>query len=353
MKKIAVAFGLFGFFSVASAQSNVTVYGVLDTGLIKESGSDVRMGDYMTSRIGFKGSEDLGNGLKATFELEQRFRLNSGELTGNYSWDEKIRTMLGQDERMVWTAQADVGLAGPWGAVRLGRVPDMSVDTFTLADPFDQDGIASSFSVKSLLHSHYLSNTVRYDSPVWQGFDFGVTYTLGSDRHGDSPIDVFVKSAGNDGFAFNPRYQNGPVMLLANFERARDSDNAYLWDVGGTFQWGRVKLFLGYERTQFKLDVATDMTGNQKEWLGGLHYRVGPHLFIASYDRGEIDAGRYNGHADKYALGYNYDFSKRTRLYGSVIYIDSSNDDVGAFYNTNGAARDSLSGVQIGLTHQF
>ena len=60
------------------AQSNVTLYGIVDTGLVKESGSDVGMGSNVDSRIGFRGVEDLGSGMKATFELERRFNLNDG-----------------------------------------------------------------------------------------------------------------------------------------------------------------------------------------------------------------------------------------------------------------------------------
>ena len=80
---------------------------------------------------------------------------------------------------------------------------------------------------------------------------------------------------------------------------------------------------------------------------------MGPHQFLATYDRGEIDAGRYGGHANRYAVGYHYDFSKRTMLYSSLIHVDSSNDRVGSIYNSNGTARDSLTGIQIGLNHRF
>lgn len=355
MKKTLIAAGLFSLLpALASAQTKVNIYGVLDTGLVKESGSDVRMGDYMASRIGFKGTEDLGNGAKATFELEKRFRLNNGQLTGNYRWDEKIRKDLGHDDDMEWTGYANVGLAGQWGAVRLGRVMTMVAETFTMIDPFDQNGIAASYSVNNLIHSQYSDNTIRYDSPNVNGFEVGLTYSLGDDKHGDSEEDRFVKRVGNDGFAISPRYRNGPVLLLANYERVSDSDNSYRWDLGGTYQTGDLKLFFGYERSVFKLDdVVTGKSGNQTEWLAGLQYRMGPHMILASYDRGEIDAGQYDGHANRYAVGYNYDFSKRTMLYSSLVYVDSSNDRVGSIYNSNGTERDSMTGIQIGLNHKF
>ena len=354
MKKTLVAAVLSGLLSAAAyAQSSVNIYGILDTGLIKESGSDVRMGDYMSSRIGFRGTEDLGNGLKATFELEQRFRLNDGTPSSSYSWDEKLRNRLGRNDDTRWTGYANVGLAGQWGAVRLGRVMSLVAETFTMIDPFDQNGIASSYSVNSLLHSHFLSDTVRYDSPNINGFELGLTYTLGDDKHGDSAEDQFVRREGNDGFAINPRYRNGPGMLLANFERVADSGNSYLWDVGGTYQWGDLRLFLGYERTVFKLNELVGKAGNQSEWLTGLLYRMGPHIILASYNRGEIDAGIYDGRANKYAVGYNYEFSKRTTLYSSLTYVDNSDPAIGAIYNSNGTERSSMTGIQIGLNHKF
>lgn len=355
MEKNLIAAALSGIFMVAAAhaQSSASVYGILDTGLVKESGSDLKMGDYMASRIGFRGNEDLGNGLKATFELEQRFRLYNGVKTGSYTWDESIRTQLGRDSNTEWTGYANVGLAGQWGSVRLGRVMDMIAETFTQIDPFDENGIATSYSYYSFLHSHFLNNSVRYESPDFNGAGFGLSYTVGGDKQGDSPEARFLKKNGNDGFAVSPHYNNGPLMLLANFERVADSGNSYLWDIGGTYQWGNTKFFLGYERTILKLDERAGSSGNQTEWLAGIQYRIGPHTFLASYDRGEIDAGRYNGHASKYAVGYDYNFSKRTFLYINAVHIDSTSDRIGAIYNSNGAPRDSMNGWQIGINHTF
>ena len=79
MKKTLIALAVLGAAAgVAHAQSNVTIYGIVDTGFIKESGSDIKMGENVNNRIGFRGVEDLGSGQKATFELEKRFELADG-----------------------------------------------------------------------------------------------------------------------------------------------------------------------------------------------------------------------------------------------------------------------------------
>ena len=79
MNKTLLAFLLAtGIAGTVHAQTGVTIYGMVDTGFIRESGSDVRMGGNEDSMIGFRGTEELGSGMKATFQLERRFNLNDG-----------------------------------------------------------------------------------------------------------------------------------------------------------------------------------------------------------------------------------------------------------------------------------
>ena len=109
MKKTLIALAVLGAAAgVAHAQSNVTIYGVVDTGYIKETGRDVRMGENINNRIGFRGAEDLGGGLKATFELEKRFDLYDGTNgnTDTAQYQGKKETS-GPD----WDGAANLGLA--------------------------------------------------------------------------------------------------------------------------------------------------------------------------------------------------------------------------------------------------
>ncbi len=372
MKKTLIALAVMGAAAgVAHAQSNVTIYGVVDTGLIKESGSDVRMGGNVDSRIGFRGVEDLGSGMKATFELERRFNLNDGTQNNSSLINPKdpgtsfVQGYLNktswnysdwvQGKSGEWTGASNVGLKGDaWGQVRLGRVNNLSVETFRMLDPFNQYGVGASLAKANLLRSEQMGNTVRYDSPVWSGFGFGATYTLGHNTKGAANADY--DRLGNDGFAVNLKYDNGPILLLANYDRMVDSNDSYTWNVGGAYSYAGFKVSLGYEDSRMKLFENDDPSVGrikQQDWIVGLQYKTGAHTIGASYNRGKVELGGESGKANKYALGYTYGLSKRTSVYANVAYTDSDNEAVGLFYNDNGAFKDSVTGVQVGITHKF
>ncbi len=367
MKKTLIALAVLGACTgAAHAQTNVTIYGLVDTGLIKESGSDVRMGGNEDSRIGFKGTEDLGSGLKATFQLERRFNLNNGtRIAGNNALD-KLQGADNGEDGVDWQGAANVGLSSDtWGALRLGRVNDIAIENFGALDPFIYYGVGSSFGAYNLLYSEELANTVRYGSPAWAGFSLNLSYTLGNDTHHGNGEGIYGNDTGgyddygNDGFGIGLKYDNGPLMLTANYERIADSDNSRLWDIGGAWTWQGFKVSVGYQDTTVERAAAralgiADMNIDQKDWLVGLQYNTGPNTVKFSYNRGVVEShGDYDGKANKYSLGYTYDMSKRTSLYAMVAYTDSDNDFVGEIYNSNHVADDSVTGVQLGIAHRF
>lgn len=354
-RKLIVFAGMSLALGIAHAQTNVTIYGTVDTGFIKESGSDVRMDENSANVIGFKGTEELGGGLKATFQLERQFQLYNGTNKDTYSLDDSISRALGKRaDTTDWTGAANVGLEWNWGAVRLGRVNEMSVEYYTEIDPFMQGSTGSSLAKYSLLRSEQLSNTIRYDSPSLSGVSFGLTYTLGADDH-DS---VVSRDIYNDGFGVSLRYENGPLFLTGNFNRQADSDRSYVWNLGGAWDFNPVRVSLGYQKSNLKDLSALNLTDidspiSQKTWLVGLQYKVGAGTINASYNRANVDGTAHDGKANKYALGYTYDLSKRTSLYAVVSYLDSDNGYVASLNNDMGSENTSITGVQFGMTHNF
>lgn len=364
MKKTLIALAVLGAAAgVAHAQSNVTIYGIVDTGFIKLSGQDIKMGENVNNRIGFRGVEDLGSGMKATFELEKRFELADGTLKG-YSGAEN------NNKTTDWDGAANVGLKGDaWGAVRLGRVNELTTETIRKMDPFYQYGVGG--MIESTLRSARISNTVRYDSPNWSGFHFGATYSLGGNVNRDSAnaamLKVLNNGADNDGYAVSLGYDNGPLALVGNWSRLADSNKSYNWNLGAAYKFGPARVSLAYENTKNKgwklgdesaanaaAGMALGEQSKQQNWLLGLEWTLGPGRLNASVNYNQIkDVASWNDNKDnlKYAIGYTYNLSKRTSIYGNVAYTDYDDEQAAGYYGYKG--RDSVTGVQVGITHKF
>ena len=366
MKKTLIALAVLGAAAgVAHAQSNVTIYGIVDTGFVKKTGKDVQMDENVNNRIGFRGVEDLGGGMKATFELEERFNLYDGSNNKGKGYTKNDRTFAGL---------ANVGLKGDsWGSVKLGRVNELTTETIRAFDPFYQYGVGSMMYGSQRVRG--IDNTIRYDSPSWAGFKLGATYSLGQNtdkdtRDGTTDIiksKVAGHGADNDGYGIMLGYDNGPLSLVGNWSRLADSAKSSVWNLGAAYRFGDAKVELLYQQTIDKgwaLGQESNWTkkgafvgGNdikEKQWLLGLEWKLGPGRLNASAQWMEVEA---NGSAKvsdqdiyKYAIGYTYDLSKRTAIYGVVAYTDYDSKEIAEVY---GETSDSVTGVQVGITHKF
>lgn len=355
MKKQLLALSLLAAFAgMAHAQTNVTIYGLMDTGFIKETGSDLKMGEWNSSRLGFRGTEDLGGGYKATFQLEKRFYVNDGSING-----------------VDWEGASNVGLAGPFGAVRLGRMNEIETESFRRLDPFNQEGVGS--MLLGTQRTSRISNATRYDSPTFSGFRVSAAYYLGGNTQGsDASKDFVKKSADNDGFAIGLNYDNGPLLLLANFSRLSDSNSSNVWSLGASYKFGPVKIGLGYERTDDKgwkfaggsgKLKDTNMRSKQDNWILSADYKTGAHRIAGSFNWMKVKdvEGASNpywtrddsGDVKKYSIGYFYSLSKRTTLYGQLAYSDFEDKAVAEFFRGKGFEHDSVTGVQVGINHKF
>ena len=371
MKKALFILALAGASAgMAQAQSHVTIYGIVDTGIAKQTGKDTYMTHNYESSLGFRGMEDLGNGYKAMFQLEHRLNLNNG-------------TVYGGNPDIDWYGGANVGIGTPFGTFRIGRVDELPTETLRTLDPFNQDSIAS--MTLSTQRSTHIDNTIRYDSPNLSGVQIGATYSLGKNTKGSGRENAFAQAgADNDGYAGSVLYDNGIVTLLGNWSRLADSNKSYIWNLGGAYTWGPLRLSLAYEKTHDKgwYNAERSLSGNSgvadsslingvaakmDNWIFGLNYRIGRGTFKAAFNYVKVkdvngmsiaDGGDYwNGHSSadlkKYAIGYTYDLSKRTSLYGMVAYTDYENEAISNFFNGSGYNEDSVKGVQIGITHKF
>ena len=329
MKKSLIALAVLGAAAgVANAQTNVTIYGVADIGYVKTTGNSLNMNENVSNRLGFKGTEDLGGGLKATFQVEERFKLYNGKASGRGDFE----------------GATNVGLSGGFGQVRFGRVNELSTETLRKLDPFDQYGVASMFenTFRGNDQEGRLSSTVRYDSPNFSGFKFGATYSVKNQNASTIGYNPAYKAvvnefALNEGWALSGTYTNGPIYVVANYNVAVDSNKSYNWNIGGAYAFGPAKISLGFEETKNKL-VAADFD-KEKRYLVGLTYNVGAGLIKASYNHSNnFEASNLS--AKQWALGYTHNLSKRTSVYADYAHLSLKD---------NG----SSNGVQVGITHKF
>ena len=276
----------------AHAQSNVTVYGKIDIGVQKAIGSDVKaVATSGDSRLGFRGTEDLGGGLRAFFQLEHRFFPDTGT----------------QDGAQFWKGISHVGLSGSWGRVGLGR---QYTAAFSLAqnqiDPFGGDSVAQLRDVVMRvggITKVRIDGSLRYDLSMG-GLSLAASLAQSAKNGGpDAPISL------------GARYSAGNWFVVAGYEDpAAVSDKQ--WNLGAGYRMGKTLLTAGLAR-------GTTSTGAKAEgWMVGLDMPVGAvGSFKAAY--GEQDrAGR--SFARKLGLGYYHNLSKRTTLYTNLGHDSKS-----------------------------
>jgi predicted porin len=337
MKKSLVTLALMSAFAApAFAQSNVTVYGVVDAGLdsTRAAGvttSGVASGGMSDSRIGFKGQEDLGNGVTAKFVLEQGFNVDDGSQDSN---------------GRAFSRQAWVGLASKnAGELRLGRQNSLIYDATASIDPFNV-GLAGN-AVKFLGYGAYqlrVDNAVTYITPQMGGFEGRVQYGFG---------ETAGSTSDNHTLGFNGSYTTGPlsVSLTRNEQKfnvvgvvdGKATDTL----LGAEYDFKVAKAHVAYGQSKFEdnLSGANDKLNN---YLVGVSAPVGTGTVLASYIRSDIKDVD-SSVSSQFAVGYVHPLSKRTKLYASYAHV-SNDDNVDL---RSGVAGESFSKFNVGVNHSF
>ena len=328
MKKSLVALALFGAFAAtAQAQSSVQIYGTIDAGLGKATGETTKVTKRDNNKLGFKGTEDLGNGLKAIFQLEIRYESDTGTLENN--------------SRPLFQGQSRVGLQGNFGTVRLGRGLTAFQEASTAFEPwsgmptkagFQTDITVAGYTSDPLSADgnsrNRFSNAVFYNSPVISGFQFNATVAAKEANNNAvvparAPGNRFTFASGNYAVAANIAPASNPYSMSATYTNEqfaamaayeRNGLQAKLWSVAASFNPSKeLKLMASYQHQDdgnFKI-INTDT----KAWLIGANYDVGPGKIRAGYGQKTPDGVVKTKQA---SLGYDYNLSKRTYLYADI-----------------------------------
>jgi predicted porin len=393
MQKKIIALAVAGLVSGAAfAQTNVTIYGVVDAGYVHASGQNgntggpandvfngINSGVLGGSRIGFKGEEALGNGLKAVFTVEY-----GTEIDGNYG--------LGNTSALN-TRQSFVGLSNAkLGTLTLGR--QYAAGFYAMAK---NDILASSASAAPLNiltqatgmtiqagSAGRINNSIAYTSPTWSGFSARALYGYGEQAAsaGDGG-----NGTGNRGtFAVGGSYANGPMNVDLVYQTRQKLNNRAAvaaapgsagtaavagviagavatedavneWYIGGGYDFKVAKLVASYQ-------TQNDKNGNSVQQADANVWALG--VTVPVFGNGTIHAGYSklnwentrsatvaNGDAQSWAAGYTHALSKRTTLYTTYTYVNNDNARIAAGNAAVRATDESHNIFTAGMNHSF
>lgn len=309
MKKTLIALAVLAASGAAFAQSSVSLYGIADIALTKAKGTSAQLtsGGVSTSRLGFKGTEDLGGGLKAGFNFEQGLSLNDGSLS---------KSGGGEFGRAAW-----MNLSGGFGELRLGRTLNPS---FYAAAAWELTGAANYSVVVSqfggVLGGIRNSSQIAYTTPNMGGFSATVGYVLkGNSADEKAKVDL------------NAIYANGPLSVALGYNKVQDAEKNV--HVGARYNFGVFTLAGGI----------IDPAGDAKGFTIGGSVPLGPVNLV-------VDVARDTEFKDTDLLvEVKYPMSKRTTAYAAVLRDGKKkNGALGA-----ATAGKDVNGLGLGIRHNF
>lgn len=339
----------------AHAQSSVTIYGSVDAGVAYvddlggKSTTRVDQGTMQPDRIGFRGTEDLGGGMKAFFQLEAGFATDTGN-----------QINVGR----LFNRNATVGLSGSMGTVTLGNMPDLVFDyAGKLSNGFQLTNfyLFHPGNLDTLANTYQFNNAVRYTSPAIGGLTVSAMAGLG--EQADS-------SSRNRNLSAGANYTAGPLRLAAAYSRQNDRTAGYAgsflgtlglgnagtvfdtlttWAGGAGYTVGNWRLNALY--TQSRVELPAGGRFKQRNADLGAAFRYGPQSTLnLGYSHTRLEGARYN----QVSVGNVYAFSKRSEFYVQAAYQKAGGSANFAFQNNTGAASDDSQLVTtIGLHHLF
>jgi len=376
MKMKVIALAVAGLASGAAlaqvAPNNVTLYGIVDMGFgyysdanaaDTKAKSAIDSGQWKTSRIGFKGTEDLGDGLSASFQAEFK---NPGDTGSNLT-----------------SRNSFVGLK----SATLGEIKAGSVNSFhdnllsATSGVFEFAGVSQPTKVyietSGSAETSDLKNAVAYYSPVWSGFQV----KLGASTHADTGTDDVALTGttsatdGIKGATGNERvytaavhYTNGPLIAGATYEKnkyqdfylANSIDSGSEWHLAAAYDFGVVRVNGAYGQTTYPINQSTDHRDKRKQWMLGVSTPIGASGTLAvSYAHANLS---YNNASDDkssfWGIGYLHALSKRTQLYAAYGDINQDKDNTYKSRFDGGISKSATDAVyqtafNVGIRHNF
>lgn len=365
MKKLALISALLLTTGVANAQSSVSLYGRLDTGIRTVDGdkngntTSLSHSALGGSRWGIEGSEDLGSGTKSSFRLEGTIIPTTG-----------ANSSVGLFDRQSWVSLSNKD----WGTLRLGRDNTFGLDALfsgTLDAAGLLDGVGSNAAKVGTVSAYEpnpltslystargtrrLSNLVKYTNEV-NGFNFGVAYALGG---------VAGDAKNGSTLNYSLGYSNKDFSTVTTYQTTYDSSNRQmnLWNIGAKYKFGQISFLAAYHEVKTDAGYNSADAGYYQNILTGsnnkgkvavvntaLIYNFAPKwTSTLSYYNVDQSQGLKTGKVDSVITHLQYDLTKRTSLYGIVDYQKANGGLSGeALGNKN-----NQTGFTAGMRHIF
>ena len=392
MKKTLAALAVLGAFAAGSAAAaDVTLYGYVDFALKyshvdNDDGKDATdklemiSGGQSGSRFGLKGVEDLGNGMKVGFVLENGFNADDGSLANN---------------SRLFGRESQANIQGAFGTLSFGRVGQINSanGSYGITGIFSPFGTSWAGSVEGstyMVGYSRVDNAVTYVSPEFAGFKVYAQYSF--DVNTKAKMDE-GKTTADRYYGLGVTYKNGPMNLVAlvdsyNWSSKQgddltsddDTDDAYTFSLGGNYDFGFMKAYLGaqYFDNMFKktYDWNGDDTDRDAYAAIGTHgqfkgYGItagvdapvlgGTAMFAVGYSDTEQTEAKEGFDKEKMtrlgaSVGYTYNLSKRTNLYTVLSYYKDKYEDEVTTVNEKEVAGDrdpSSTMFWVGMRHRF
>jgi GBP family porin len=374
MKKSLLASAVLGAFAgAASAQSSVTLYGIVDVAYqyddFERGGASSRnaidAGKQAGNRLVVRGSEAIGGGTNAIFALEAGYSMDTGA--------------GGQGGRL-FGRQAWVGLEGGWGTLVAGKIASFSsgtgaFDMFGQIDPlgtaWDYAGLQSTFSPGT---SFRLDNAIMYRSPKIAGFQAGAGYSFQTGPNNAAPILQEAAGDGNNNRTIftGVSWGAGPFYAALTYDQIKFGSAAApagapgaadqkMLQIGGTFDLKFIKLHAAYAKedavrpTVIQAFLAAGPGADADAWMVGLSAPLGAFTLFGSYQERDGDSVLVGGvpvegDGEVFAIGGKYDLSRRTNLY--LVYANTEGDKS---LSPGIAATDFVNRqtIMLGVNHRF
>jgi predicted porin len=335
--------------SLACAQSSVQLYGTIDGGVRYQTNVDAAgnglvsttSGNYYSNRLGFRGKEELGNGLNAHFQLESGFNDKTGALDNT--------------NNVLFNRTAEVGIGGAWGSIDVGRQYTVGFRTEKFLDPFNHHytpliplasgaGTSLPAAAKTAGLSASSNSGTRFNNDVQYTGTFGGLTVRAEYALGEVADDANKGTAKGAAFSYT-----GSTLLAAGAYIHKETPAGFANDMfvaGGGFKWKAVTVKAGVSRE--RQDTAAAGTYQNETRFGGINYQLSKPLDLtAAIYRSSYDSAAGSGTRQLIIAGGAYYFSKTTNLYAEVDF----NRYDGALIPSS--KQTSQRGLSLGIMHAF